>query len=147
MTNQSNNIQTAASYCLTLGAASGARGRTRLPGQAGLQEQLDVSRHMHRLDHVQCQAALLAPAEEVVGDARIGTTGVRVADVRGEEVDVALGGAFALLRDQQRYYPRRRAGREAAGRGRSAWSCRSPKELDAGGRGGLAQFPVQRGQR
>src|SRR6476661_5323128 len=55
-------------------------------------------------DRCQRQVAVFAPGEELVASPDIGATRVRVADVRGEEVDVAPAGRVAGVRDQCRHY-------------------------------------------
>jgi hypothetical protein len=55
-----------------------------------------------RPDRGKRQTALVAPGEKSVARVGIGPAGVRVADVRGEEVDVAPGGLVAGVGDQRR---------------------------------------------
>jgi hypothetical protein len=49
------------------------------------------------------KAALLAPGEEPGAGLGVGSTGVRVADVGGEELDVTPGGRVAEIDDQGRH--------------------------------------------
>ena len=55
-----------------------------------------------RPDRRQRQAALVAPGEETAARPGIGPARVRVADVGGEEFDVAPGGLVAGVGDQRR---------------------------------------------
>ena len=50
------------------------------------------------------QAAILAPGEERAACPRIGAARVRVADVGGEEFDIAPGGRIAGIGDERRHY-------------------------------------------
>lgn len=54
---------------------------------------------MHRLDGGQGEAVLLAPGEEGGRRTGVGGAGIWVPDLRGEELDVASRGAFALGHD------------------------------------------------
>ena len=49
------------------------------------------------------KAALLAPGEEPGAGLGVGSTGVRVVDVGGEELDVTPGGRLAEIGDQGRH--------------------------------------------
>jgi len=64
---------------------------------------------MHRLDARQRQVQRLAPGEETRAGARIGGASVQVADVGGEEVEIAPGCPFATIGDDRRHD---RAGRQ-----------------------------------
>ena len=81
----------------------------------GLLQRLDIGRHIERPDRRQRQAAILAPGEESRARARIGPARVRVADVGGEEFDVAPGGRLAGVGDQRRHEMGVGRGRELAG--------------------------------
>ena len=69
----------------------------------GLLECLDISGDIERPDRGQRQAAIVAPGEELAAGPRIGPARVRVADVGGEEFDVAPGGLLAGVGDQRRH--------------------------------------------
>ena len=58
----------------------------------GLLERLYIGGDIERPDRGQRQAAIFAPGEELAARPRIGPARVRVADVGGEEFDVAPGG-------------------------------------------------------
>lgn len=63
-------------------------------------EDLDVSRHMHRLDTPERgHAVLLAPGEELGRRLPIGGTGIGIADMGGEELQKADGRTFAGVID------------------------------------------------
>ena len=68
----------------------------------GLLERLYICGDIVRPDRGQRQAAVLAPGEEPAARAGVGPTRVRVADVGGEELDVAPAGRFAGAGDQRR---------------------------------------------
>ena len=78
---------------------------------------------------VERQAAILAPGEELAAGPRIGPARVRVADVGGEEFDVAPGGRLAGVGDQRRHEM------AAVGRGRECAGLEDRGEL-VGGRHG-----------
>jgi hypothetical protein len=62
----------------------------------GLLERLYIGGDIERPDRRQRQpAAILAPSEELVAGPRVSPARVRVADVGGEEFDVAPGGRLA----------------------------------------------------
>ena len=63
----------------------------------------------------QRQPTAVAPREETRAAPRIGTPGVRVADVGGEEFDVAPGGLVAELGDERGHSIGVGLGREAGG--------------------------------
>ena len=88
---QSNSMRTAASCCFTPGA------------RMGLLERLYISGDIERPDRGQRQPAILAPGEELAAGPRVGPARVRVADVGGEEFDVAPGGRLAGVGDQRRH--------------------------------------------
>ena len=88
---QSNSMRTAASCCFTPGA------------RMGLLERLDIGGDIERPDRRQRQAAILAPGEELAAGPRVSPARVRVADVGGEEFDVAPGGRLAGVGDQRRH--------------------------------------------
>ena len=48
------------------------------------------------------QAAILAPREKPAAGARVGSARVRVADIGGEEFDIAPGGCVTEIGDQRR---------------------------------------------
>ena len=60
-----------------------------------------------RPDRRRRQAAVLAPCEELVARTRVGPARVRVADIGGEEFDVAPSGFVAEIGDQRRHDIRR----------------------------------------
>ena len=100
---QSNSMRTAASCCFTPGA------------RMGLLQRLDISGDIERPDRGQRQPAILAPGEELPAGPRVGPARVRVADVGGEEFDVAPGGLLAGVGDQRRHQMAVDRGRERAG--------------------------------
>jgi hypothetical protein len=54
-------------------------------------------------DRREREAAILAPAEKLVTRPQICPRGVRVADIRREEFDIALGGFVAEIGDERRH--------------------------------------------
>jgi len=60
-----------------------------------LLQLLNPARHVEQPDRGECQPAILAPGEEPSACAHIGPPRVRVADICGEEFDVAPGGWLA----------------------------------------------------
>ena len=81
----------------------------------GLLERLYISGDIERPDRGQRQAAILAPGEELAAGPRVSPARVRVADVGGEEFDVAPGGRLAGVGDQRRHEMGVGRGRELAG--------------------------------
>jgi hypothetical protein len=76
--------------------------------RVALAELLDVSGDHHRLDAAEIvNPSAIAPAEKVTDGAAVGATGVRVSDVRREELEEAARGVLAGAGDD------RRDGREA----------------------------------
>ena len=69
-----------------------------------LLQLLDPGRHVERPDRRQREAAIFAPGEEPGARARVSAARVRVADVGGEEFDVAPGGLLAEVGDERRHY-------------------------------------------
>ncbi len=65
-------------------------------------ELLDVSGDHDRPDGLQAEAFRPAPPEEPVHGLGVGGAGVAVADVGGEEFEVALGGVLALVSYEDR---------------------------------------------
>ena len=61
---------------------------------------LDVGGDHDRLDHVEVELSLLAPVGEPADGEGVREAGVLVADVGREELDEALGGALAGVRDE-----------------------------------------------
>ena len=53
---------------------------------------LYIGGDIERPDRRQCQAVVLAPGEEPIARPRVGAARVRVADVGGEEFDIAPAG-------------------------------------------------------
>src|SRR5271166_6370094 len=73
------------------------RGSPPLPLQS-----LDIRRHMHRLHVFEAANSLpFAPAEEGAGSPPVSGASVGVADVDGEELDEAPGGALACPGDER----------------------------------------------
>jgi hypothetical protein len=68
----------------------------------GLLEYLYIGRNVMRPDRRQRQAAIVAPREEPGARPRISAPRVRVADVGGEEFDVAPAGGVAGIGDERR---------------------------------------------
>jgi hypothetical protein len=60
-------------------------------------------RNVERSDRRQRQTAIVTPGEEPAARARIGAPRVRVADVGGEEFDVAPARLLAEIGDQHRH--------------------------------------------
>jgi hypothetical protein len=89
---QSNSIRTAASCCFTPGAEWVCCALSIYPVLTS-----------NGPDRRQRQAAFVAPGEEPAARARIGPARVRVADVGGEEFDVAPAGLLAGVGDQRRH--------------------------------------------
>ena len=87
---QSNSIRTAASCCFTSGAE-----------WVSWQVSIHVATSNGRMV-VRRQAAILAPGEEPAARTGIGPARVRVADVGGEEFDVAPARLVAGVGDQRR---------------------------------------------
>jgi hypothetical protein len=72
-----------------------------------LLQALYIGRDVVRADGRKCQAALLAPGEEPGAHPGIGSTCMRVADIRGEEFDIAPARIIADVGDQRRHHQRR----------------------------------------
>ena len=71
--------------------------------RACLTEILDVAGDMHRLDGIKTpQPSLLAPAEEFRHRPGIGSPGIGIADIGGEELDKADGGVLSGRGDLHR---------------------------------------------
>ena len=68
-----------------------------------LLQLLDPFAHVERPDGCECQAAIFAPAEKPAAGPHVSAPRVRVADVGGEEFDVAPGGRIAEVGDQRRH--------------------------------------------
>jgi hypothetical protein len=86
---------TAASCCLT----EGARDRVlQLLYMSG-----DISGDVMRPDRRRHQAGFLAPGKEPIAGAGISAARVRVADVGGEEFDIASGSFVTEVGDQRRH--------------------------------------------
>ena len=68
---------------------------------------LDIGADVMRPDRRRRQAAVLAPGEEPAARPRIGPARVRVADVGGEEFDIAPRRRVAEIGDQRRHDIRR----------------------------------------
>ena len=81
----------------------------------GLLERLDISGDIERPDRRQRQPAILAPGEELVAGPRVSSARVRIADIGGEEFDIAPGGRLAGVGDQRRHKMGVDRGRELAG--------------------------------
>jgi hypothetical protein len=74
---------------------------------------LDIARDIERPDRRQRQATVFAPGEELAAGPRVGAPRVRVADVGGEELDIAPAGGIAGGGDQRRHHGDRiRRGRD-----------------------------------
>jgi len=69
----------------------------------GLLECLYISGDIERPDRGQRQPAILAPGEELATGPRVSPARVRVADIGGEEFNVAPGGRLASVGDQRRH--------------------------------------------
>jgi len=65
----------------------------------GLLERLYIGRDIERPDRGQRQPAILAPGEELATGPCVSPARVRIADIRGEEFNVAPGGRFAGVGD------------------------------------------------
>ena len=63
---------------------------------------LDIGADIMRPDRRRRQAAVLAPGEEPAAGPRVGPARVRVADVGGEEFDIAPRRRVAEIGDQRR---------------------------------------------
>jgi len=78
-------------------------------GGLGLQ-RLDVAGHVMRPELRQCQTACLGPYQKAAGGARVGPPRVGVADVGGEELDIAPACLLTQIgnqgRDQMAVTPR-----------------------------------------
>jgi hypothetical protein len=61
----------------------------------------NVAGHVDGADRHQCEAALIAPGEKLLARTRIGSSRVRVADVGGEEFQIAPRGLVAGVGDQR----------------------------------------------
>ena len=69
-------------------------------------ELLDVRSDVNRAKARQVEAERLAPCEEAVTGVCVGSAGVRVADLRREELDVAERRSLTLAGDERRHdYP------------------------------------------
>ena len=69
----------------------------------GLLAGFDIPGHVDGPDCRQSQAAFIAPGKKLLACARVGSPRVRIADVGGEEFDVAPGGRVAGVSDQRRH--------------------------------------------
>ncbi len=79
----------------------------------GAAEQFDVGRDVVRAHRAERGDLLrVEPGEERARGDRVGGAGVRIADVRGEEIQEPQRGGFTLRRDQSRNQP---AGRPRRG--------------------------------
>ena len=67
-----------------------------------LLERLNISCDNDRPDRGPRRAAIFAPDEELGAGRCVSSARVRVADIRGEEFDVAPGGFFAFGADELR---------------------------------------------
>jgi hypothetical protein len=77
--------------------------------------RLDIGGDLMRPDCRKRQAAFVAPGEESCACPGIGAARVRVADIGGEEFDVAPGGRLTEVGDQRRHYIGVGLGGESAG--------------------------------
>jgi hypothetical protein len=93
----------------------------------GLLEGLYIGGDIMRPDRRQGQAAFLAPSEEPAARPRIGAPRVGVADVGGEEFDIAPAGGVAGGGDQRRHQVEL-----AVGRGRERGRRDDGRELAHG---------------
>ncbi len=71
--------------------------------RVGLLHGFDIAGDVIGPDGWQREAARLAPRQKIRAGAGVGPAGVWVADVGGEEIDVAPGGLFAGVGDQRRH--------------------------------------------
>jgi hypothetical protein len=88
---QSNSIRTAASCCFTPGAPCSC---------------CSCSIHAATSNGHEHQAAIFVPGEEPATGPRIGAARVRVADIGGEEFDVAPAGLVTGVGDERRHHGR-----------------------------------------
>jgi hypothetical protein len=92
-----------------------------------LPQALYIQGDVIRPDRRQRQAAILAPGEELATGPRVSPARVRVADIGGEEFDVAPGGRFAGVGDQRRH-------EMAVGRGGERTGFKDGGKMVVGGR-------------
>jgi len=75
--------------------------------RVGLLKRLYIGGDIERPDRGQRQAAVVAPGEEPGARPRIGAPRVGIADVGGEEFDIAPAGVITEIGDQRRHDWRR----------------------------------------